>query len=75
MSAGGAVCWRCCLLAVLSAGGSGLAGDTLVLSEPAGGELVIPVLLAPDGLVLMPSVFNWPDVSGSRSTSTQSTLV
>jgi DNA-binding transcriptional ArsR family regulator len=52
-----------------------LTGDTLVLSEPAGGELVIPVLLAPDGLVLMPSVFNWPDVSVSRSTSTQSTLV
>jgi hypothetical protein len=46
-----------------------------VLSEPAGGEQVKPVLLAPDGLVLMPSVFNWPDVSVSRSTSTQSTLV
>ena len=52
-----------------------LTGDTLVLSEPAGGELVIPVLLAPDGLVLMPSVFNWPDVSVSQYTSTQSTLV
>jgi DNA-binding transcriptional ArsR family regulator len=52
-----------------------LTGDTLVLSEPAGGEQVIPVSLAPDGLVLMPSVFNWPDVSVSRSTSTQSTLV
>ncbi len=52
-----------------------LTGDTLVLSEPAGGELVIPVLLAPDGLVIMPSVFNWPDVSVRRSTSTQTTLV
>ena len=52
-----------------------LTGDTLVLSEAAGGELVIPVALAPDGLVLMPSVFNWPDVSVSRYTSTQSTLV
>jgi DNA-binding transcriptional ArsR family regulator len=52
-----------------------LTGDTLVLSEPAGGELVITVLLAPDGLVLMPSVFNWPDVSVSQATSTQSTLV
>ncbi len=50
-------------------------GDTLVLSEPADGELVIPVELAPDGLVLMPSVFNWPHVSASRSTSTQTTLV
>jgi DNA-binding transcriptional ArsR family regulator len=52
-----------------------LTGDTLVLSEPAGGELVITVSLAPDGLVLMPSVFNWPDVSVSQATSTQSTLV
>jgi DNA-binding transcriptional ArsR family regulator len=50
-------------------------GDTLVLSEPADPELVISVSLAPDGLVLMPSVFNWPDVSARRSTSTQTTLV
>ncbi|MBO0788802.1 MAG: winged helix-turn-helix transcriptional regulator, partial [Actinobacteria bacterium] len=28
----------------------------------------------PDGLVLMPSVFGWPEVSLSRATSTQTTL-
>ena len=33
------------------------------------------VPLAPDGLVLMPSVFIWPDWSVSRATSTQTTLL
>jgi DNA-binding transcriptional ArsR family regulator len=50
-------------------------GDQLVLRDPAGDEPVIRVSLAPDGLVLMPSVFNWPDVSARRETSTQTTLV
>jgi DNA-binding transcriptional ArsR family regulator len=50
-------------------------GDALVLSEPAGEEPVIRVPLAPGGLVLMPSVFNWPHVSARRETSTQTTLV
>jgi DNA-binding transcriptional ArsR family regulator len=50
-------------------------GDTLVLSDAAGDEPVFRVSLAPDGLVLMPSVFNWPDTSVRRSTSTQSTLM
>jgi DNA-binding transcriptional ArsR family regulator len=50
-------------------------GDALVLTEPAGDEPVVRVSLAPDGLVLMPSVFNWPDVSARRETSTQTTLV
>ncbi len=33
------------------------------------------VTLGPDGLVLMPSVFIWPDWGVSRATSTQSTLL
>jgi DNA-binding transcriptional ArsR family regulator len=33
------------------------------------------VTLAPDGLVLMPSVFIWPEWSVSRATSTQTTLL
>jgi DNA-binding transcriptional ArsR family regulator len=33
------------------------------------------VPLAPDGLVLMPSVFIWPEWSVSRATSTQTTLL
>jgi DNA-binding transcriptional ArsR family regulator len=50
-------------------------GDALVLSDPGGDEQVVRVSLAPGGLVLMPSVFNWPDVSARRETSTQTTLV
>ena len=33
------------------------------------------VALGPDGLVLMPSVFSWPDWSVKRMTSTQTTLL
>ena len=33
------------------------------------------VTLGPDGLVLMPSVFSWPEWGVSRATSTQSTLL
>jgi hypothetical protein len=33
------------------------------------------VTLGPDGVVLMPSVFIWPDWSVKRSTSTQTTLI
>jgi DNA-binding transcriptional ArsR family regulator len=50
-------------------------GHALVLSDPAGDEPAVRVSLAPDGLVLMPSVFNWPDVSARLETSTQTTLV
>jgi DNA-binding transcriptional ArsR family regulator len=51
--------------------------DRLLLSdsetwEP---ESEARVTLAPEGLVLMPSVFIWPDWSVSRATSTQSTLL
>jgi DNA-binding transcriptional ArsR family regulator len=49
-------------------------GDALVLTETAGAEPVVVVPLAPGGLVLMPSVFNWPNVSARRETSTQTTL-
>ena len=50
-------------------------GEALVLCDPGGEGPVIHVPLAPDGLVLMPSVFNWPDVSARRETSTQTTLM
>ena len=33
------------------------------------------IMLGPDGLVLMPSVFTWPQWSVKRATSTQTTLV
>jgi DNA-binding transcriptional ArsR family regulator len=33
------------------------------------------VTLGPDGLVLLPSVFNWPDWSIKKATSTQTTLM
>jgi DNA-binding transcriptional ArsR family regulator len=32
-------------------------------------------MLGPDGVVLMPSVFNWPDVSLSLATSTQTVML
>ena len=38
---------------------------------PPGGR----VMLGPDGVVLMPSVFNWPEVSYSKATSSQTTLL
>ena len=41
-------------------------------ADPALGGLVT---LGPDGVVLMPSVFIWPDWSVKRSTSTQTTLM
>lgn len=33
------------------------------------------IMLGPDGVVLMPSVFNWPLVSYSKATSSQTTLL
>jgi DNA-binding transcriptional ArsR family regulator len=32
-------------------------------------------MLGPDGVVLMPSVFNWPEVSLSRATSSQTVML
>jgi hypothetical protein len=48
---------------------------TLVINDtdegPPGGR----VMLGPDGVVLMPSVFNWPQVSYSKATSSQTMLL
>ena len=48
---------------------------TLMINDtdegPPGGR----VMLGPDGVVLMPSVFNWPRVSCSKATSSQTTLL
>ena len=48
---------------------------TLVINDtdegPPGGR----VMLGPDGVVLMPSVFNWPLVSYTKATSSQTTLL
>ena len=43
-------------------------------SAPADGLDDGRVTLGPDGLVLMPTVFNWPDWSVKRATSTQTDL-
>ncbi len=51
------------------------SAGTLFLSDSEGGEPGGQVTLAPDGLVLMPSVFIWPEWSVSRTTSTQTTLL
>jgi DNA-binding transcriptional ArsR family regulator len=51
------------------------SAGTLFLSDSEGWEPDGRVALGPDGLVLMPSVFIWPEWSVSRNTSTQSTLL
>ena len=48
---------------------------TLTLTHTDEGPSPCRVMLGPDGVVLMPSVFNWPLVSVSRATSTQTTLL
>ncbi len=53
----------------------GLTWSDGLLSIDDGHEEVIRVQLGPDGIVLMPSVFNWPLVSSSLATSSQTTLV
>lgn len=50
------------------------AAGTLTLADADTGRTQFPVWKGPDGLVLMPSVFGWPEVSLSRATSTQTTL-
>lgn len=47
----------------------------LTLADADSGTAVLRVELGPDGVVLMPSVFNWPDVSVKQATSTQTTLL
>jgi DNA-binding transcriptional ArsR family regulator len=44
----------------------------LTISEPD--PRFHDVVLGPDGVVIMPSVFGWPDVSVRKETSTQTTL-
>jgi len=48
---------------------------TLTINDTDERSSVFRVTLGPDGVVLMPSVFNWPQVSYSKATSTQTTLV
>ena len=51
------------------------SGGTLTLTDTDEGRSRCQVMLGPDGVVLMPSVFNWPLVSVSRATSSQTTLL
>jgi DNA-binding transcriptional ArsR family regulator len=70
---------------VASGGARALFGDmhpdlhwwagTLTLTDPDTLNTEVWVQLGPDGLVLMPGVFNWPIVSVSRATSTQTVLI
>jgi DNA-binding transcriptional ArsR family regulator len=48
---------------------------TLTINETDEGPSVSHVMLGPDGVVLMPSVFNWPLVSYSKATSSQTALL
>lgn len=50
------------------------AAGTLTLADTDTGRTEFRVRKGPDGLVLMPTVFGWPDVSLSRATSTQTTM-
>src|SRR6266700_4995408 len=50
------------------------SGDRLFLADAEDGA-DWQIMLGPDGLVLMPSVFTWPQWSVKRATSTQTTLV
>jgi DNA-binding transcriptional ArsR family regulator len=51
------------------------SGGTLMLTDTDQGPPVFKIMLGPDGVVLMPSVFNWPQVSLSRATSTQTIML
>jgi DNA-binding transcriptional ArsR family regulator len=51
------------------------SGGVLTLADADTGSSSVRVQLGPDGLVIIPSVFNWPVVSISRATSTQTVLV
>jgi DNA-binding transcriptional ArsR family regulator len=72
--------------AVLASGGArSLFGDmhpdlswaegVLTLADAETGRAPFSVQLGPDGLVIVPSVLNWPDVSVSKATSTQTVLM
>ncbi|HEY2266614.1 MAG TPA: DUF5937 family protein [Streptosporangiaceae bacterium] len=51
------------------------SGGTLTLTDNDQGPSPFKIMLGPDGVVLMPSVFNWPDVSLSLATSTQTVML
>ena len=51
------------------------SGGTLTLTDTDQGPSPFKIMLGPDGVVLMPSVFNWPQVSPSLATSTQTILL
>jgi DNA-binding transcriptional ArsR family regulator len=51
------------------------AAGTLTLRDADTDRAVCHVRKGPDGVVLMPCVFAWPDVSVSRATSTQTILL
>jgi len=51
------------------------SGGTLTLADTDQGPPLFKIMLGPDGVVLLPSVFNWPKVSLSRSTSTQTIML
>jgi DNA-binding transcriptional ArsR family regulator len=48
---------------------------TLTLADAGTGRTEFRVRKGADGLVLMPSVFGWPDVSMSKATSTQTIMM
>jgi len=50
------------------------AAGTLTLADTDTGKTELQVRKGPGGLVLMPTVFGWPDVSLSRATSTQTIM-
>ena len=51
------------------------SGGTLTLTDTDYGPSPFKIVLGPDGVVLMPSVFNWPQVSLSLATSTHTILM
>ena len=51
------------------------SGGTLTLADSDPGPSPVRITLGPGGVVLMPSVFNWPQVSLSRATSTHTILL
>jgi DNA-binding transcriptional ArsR family regulator len=51
------------------------SAGTLTLADADSGTARLEVEKGPDGLVLMPTVFGWPDVSVRKATSTQTTMM
>lgn len=51
------------------------AAGTLTLADADTGRTEFRVQKGPDGLVLMPTVLGWPDVSFRKATSTQTTVM